>query len=197
MEGKTEINVVGDALATALIRSEAVQFGEFTLRSGEKSDIYVDCRRLMTHWLAAELGTLMERHLIHQVGPALEPKGLQDLRFAGVADGGIPLVTLMVRQSIASLYGWAGGWVRKSEKEHGVTGLLAGNLKAGDWVILLEDVVTSGGSSKRAIEDLAKNDIRVYAVVALLDRTPDGKSPFDVPFYPMLTLDELRKRKAL
>lgn len=168
------------------IDSGAFQTGESMLASGEKSDVYVDCRKLMMNSSYTSKACFQ---VVNKIIGNFDPP----YTIVGVADGGIPIVSGL----LACLEGkpWRGGWVRKQAKLHGTGGRIAGCLESGDAVILLEDVVTSGKSSRDAIEVLVQEGFRVRGVVALLDRT-EGQNPFadlDVPFDALTTLKSLRE----
>jgi orotate phosphoribosyltransferase len=173
--------------------SGAFQRGEFTLASGQKSDVFVDCKKLvMDSRFALRMGTLFcEAITRHYSSPFV---------LAGVAEGGIPLVSLtLAGAQQVSAGAWRGGWIRKDAKLHGQGGYLMGKLRAGDEVILLEDVVTTGSSAIQAIHRLAESQIKLRAVFALVDRSEGEEHPFEamgVPFHALLTLDELRRHTA-
>lgn len=166
---------------------------KFTLKSGVESDIYVDCRSLiMDSRYVTLVGSVLGHYIMsHFRGPII---------LAGVAEGGIPLVASILANAPDDPEGhWRGGWVRKDAKSHGVGGQLAGNLKKGMEVILVEDVVTSGDSAIDAIKTLNDNDILVQGVVAILDRTYDTPrrwhNPFEaigIPFGALTTIAKVR-----
>lgn len=176
-----------------LIESESVKFGDFTLASGAKSDIYCDCRKLiMDSRYISRVGNLM--------GNVVFSYFTLPYVVAGVADGGIPLVAAVLgANGFTIVRPWRGGWIRKEAKQHGAAGWLAGNLQKGDNVILLEDVVTTGDSAIKAIRRLTEAEIKVRGVVCIVDRTGEKDeervNPFermDVPFYSLTTLDAIR-----
>lgn len=179
------------------IQNGAIQTGKFTLSNGQISDIYADCRKLLMNNCSA---ALIAEQLFKQIKEEFAKVPFETDRppcvIAGVAEGGIPLVASVLTIACSDLQSsWRGGWVRKQAKLHGLGGQIAGCLQAGDTVILLEDVITSGESASKAIKILLKEGMRIQAVLAILDRS-EGKNPFaqmDVEFKALTTLGQLRK----
>lgn len=172
----------------------------FILKSGKESMFYVDVR------LAA-----------------LDPRGLRVLsedllwtalrmktgatKAAGVALGGCPLATGVSLASLAAaeltdergavihdtLQVWDALYVRPEPKDHGTGKQIEGYWSKGDSVILFEDVITSGGSSLKAIQVMRDHGLEVKGVVAVLDREEGGaeKIKAECPFVALTTLKEL------
>lgn len=153
----------------------------FTLKSGAKSMHYVDVRltALSSVGLEALVAALTQR-LIEE---RLQPK-----RVAGVALGGCPLATgVSLLTDVDALY------VRPEAKDHGTNKLVEGHFDHGDPVVLLEDVITSGGSTLKAIAALRAAGLEVIGVVAVLDREQGGGDLIrrECPFSALFTLKEL------
>lgn len=141
--------------------------GDFTLSSGRKSDYYFDCRQSSLHpegaWL---IGSLFYDML----------KGLDIQAVAGMTMGADPLVTA------TSLHAYGQGQhlpaliVRKETKAHGASRTVEGlaNIKQGDRVLLLEDVVTTGGSVIKACRRVEEAGLRVESVFCILNREEPG-----------------------
>ena len=107
---------------------------------------------------------------------------------AGVALGGCPLVTgLSLWTDMNALY------VRAKPKDHGTSKQIEGDFQPGASAVLVEDVVTTGGSSLEAIDILVKAGLKVVAVVAVLDREQGGAERIRArrPFHALFTLKEL------
>lgn len=163
----------------------------FTLASGKKSMIYVDIRRSALNGAALwQLSTA----LLGKIRTALK----SDARLvAGVALGGCPLATGVTIASthfqtetehpLQTLY------VRKEAKEHGTGKLVEGLYESGDHVVLVEDVITSGGSSLKAIENLEKEGLIVDGVVAVLDREEGGRDRLTEALCPLVSLFTLKE----
>lgn len=150
------------------------------LSSGRTSDFFIDCKpTLLTargHVLAGELMLDALRQI-----PAAQA-------VAGVELGGCPLASAVSTLSqlrgrpVPALY------VRKAAKEHGTRRLVEGPLVPGMHVVLLEDVVTTGGSTLRAAEVLRYSGALVVGVIALVDRVEGGAEAIQGARLPFLSL---------
>ncbi len=178
----------------------------FILKSGKESMTYVDVRltSLNPRGLRVLAGELFWTAMAMRTGACLA---------AGVALGGCPLATGVSRTSLDAselkderdrnvhdnLFVWDTLYVRPEAKDHGTGKLIEGHFEKGWGVILFEDVVTSGGSSLKAIAALRDAGLDVRGVVAVLDREDrdaEGKLgrekiEAEVPFRALCTLNEL------
>lgn len=149
-----------------LLRKLSVRRGHFTLASGATSDFFVDCKPTVLtaqgHHLVGELMLDALRHL-----PKCES-------VAGVALGGCPLASAVSLMSHIRGRPMAALYVRKEAKDHGTKNLIEGRLEPGAKVVMVEDVVTTGGSTLRAIETLREAGAEVVGVVVLVDRLEGG-----------------------
>lgn len=169
--------------------------GNFTLASGKKSNHYIDCKQ-----------AILRRGLLVAVGLEMFAKIL-DMRMAprpvtvaGEGMGGMPLAAIV---SMSSITAGAGYWlnpilIRGKAKDHGTKNLLeysADEVEKGAITVLVEDVITTGGSSFRAIRLLRESGFKVPAVIALVDRQEGGKENLEregLRVESMFTLDNLR-----
>jgi len=149
-----------------LIRQVSLEFGSFTLASGGHSHFYLDLRRTTTHPEGAYLvGTLLLDRLQEYWpdaagGPSLGADPITGALAALSHVHGDPLRTFIVRGST---------------KEHGLVGrAVEGNLRAGDRVVLLDDVVTQGGSLIRAARVVRELGAQADRALAILDRLEGG-----------------------
>jgi orotate phosphoribosyltransferase len=149
------------------LRRDAYREGTFTLASGKTSDFFIDCKRVM---LSGEGHALCGAALLDELERA-EAAGLGPVDVvAGVALGGCPLASAVALtahlrdRSLDALY------VRKEAKAHGTRSLVEGVAPPGARVALVEDVMTTGGSSKLAIDHLRDAGFTVVLVLALVDR---------------------------
>ncbi len=152
-----------------LLRSRAVRRGEVTLASGRRSDWFVDCKQAVLsaegHWLVGEA-------LLDAIERLPEPP----VAVAGVELGGCSLASSVALLShhrgcpLDALY------VRKAAKEHGSRRGCEGDdhLPPRAPVVVLEDVLTTGGSALRAVARLRERGLRPVGVVALVDRGEGG-----------------------
>ncbi len=153
-----------------LIASKALLRGDFTLASGLKSDFYLDTRLIS---LSAEgLGAICA---------ALWPD-LLELRekynatvLAGPALGAIPIISALSLYSGQLGLPFGAAIIRQTAKQHGTGKMIEGALSAGENVILVEDVVTSGKSSLMALEALRAHGCIVKSFVCLVKRDDAGE----------------------
>lgn len=157
----------------ALLGALSVSRGAITLASGAASDVYVDCKQTALHPAgAAALGALLldaVEVIEARVGRAVAGVG-------GMSIGADPLATAV------SLTAWSRGrtlpafLVRKTPKAHGTAAYLEGmaNLAPGAPVVLLEDVVTTGGSTLRAAERVVAAGLEPIGVACIVDREAGG-----------------------
>ncbi len=138
-----------------LIADTAVLRGSFTLRSGRTSNYYIDKYLFLTEPRILEaLGAMIASRL---------PPGTQ--RLAGAELGGVPLVSAA---SMAS--GLPCVYVRNARKEYGTGRQIEGRLEAGDKVVIVEDVATTGGQALEAAGSLRAAGAAVLAIIATVDR---------------------------
>lgn len=160
-----------------ILKELSYEEGEFTLVSGKKSSFYIDCKETTLNPEGMYLvGTLMYQ-LVRTI-PEVDAVG-------GVSVGGDPLVCSTVLISRAIGEPLPGFFIRKEPKGHGTNLWLEGgkNLQKGMKVVILEDVVTTGGSSLKAIETTEREGFKVLGVVALLDRLDGGKEAIESKGY--------------
>ncbi len=115
----------------------------------------------------------------------------------GVSIGGDPLVCAVVLSAHSGDDGLLGFLIRKEPKGHGSNLWVEGskNLKKGMNVMILEDVVTTGGSSLKAIDVTEREGFRVKGIIALLDRLEGGKEAIEAKGYAfksIFNLNDLR-----
>ncbi len=149
-----------------MLRTLSYRRGQVILASGKSSDFFIDCKPTVLtargHHLVGELMLDALRNL-----PKCDA-------VAGVALGGCPLASAVSMMShirnrpIPALY------VRKATKDHGTQRLVEGSLTAGMKVVLLEDVITTGGSTVKAVSALRAADVEVVGVVVIIDRLEGG-----------------------
>ena len=166
-----------EELRQLLIQKSVCQ-GDFTLASGAKSDFYVDAR----------VTTLDPRGatLIGKVGWDLLRKTASELGYKVDAVGGLTMGADPIALSIG-VTAYADNpeafpqvfTVRKKVKEHGRHKLIEGNFAKGNSVVIIEDVITTGGSAMQAIDAVESEGGRVAFVVALVDRQEGGRAAIE------------------
>ncbi|MBN1854304.1 MAG: orotate phosphoribosyltransferase [Pirellulales bacterium] len=170
------------ALAT-LIRQEALKTGQFTLASGKKSHYYLDCRKVTLNSLGA--------CLIAEGMLDLLADNLPDL-VGGMAIGADPITGALI--TLAGLRGkrLRGIMIRKESKKHGTGQFVEGPYVPGERVVLVEDVVTTGGSALLAIDRCQAVGLTVDCVLAVVDRLEGGREAFAERGYDLTSLLTIR-----
>lgn len=174
-----------EILRTTSLKSEREPI--FRLASGVMSRHYVDCKQALSDPEA--------RSLIGTAGAARFEASAFDA-IGGMELGAYPIAIAIsdeiYRQCGRKLRVFV---VRKAPKSHGMTDLLAGDARAGDRALIVEDVVTTGGSTLKAIESARAVGLAVTHVIALLDREEgNGRANLEaagVRFAALFTLSEL------
>lgn len=164
-----------------LLRERSLQRGEFVLASGARSSYYVDCRTTTTH---AE-GQFLIGQLCWEL---LKASGLHPAAVGGLTMGADPVACAVAYTS------WLGGEpvnafsVRKQPKEHGTGRRIEGCFAPGDRVVVVEDVITSGGSALQACAAVRDEGGEVLGVMALLDREAGGRERIEEAGYRVFSL---------
>ena len=152
-----------------LIREQALEFGDFTLASGKKATFYLDCRRVT---LDSRGASLIAEGILELL------QGIMPDAIGGMAIGADPItggVITLAGQRGMRLKGFI---VRKEAKTHGKGRDVEGPIQPGDSAIIVEDTVTTGGSSLAAIEKAEAAGLKVRGVVAVVDRLEGGAEAF-------------------
>ncbi|MFO0821899.1 MAG: orotate phosphoribosyltransferase [Gemmataceae bacterium] len=163
-----------------LFRERALQFGDFTLASGKKSSYYVNSKKVLFH---AEAITLLG-DLLYEATKELDFQAI-----GGLEVGAIPMAAAALTAFHRAGRPMEGFFVRKQTKEHGSKERLEGQVKAGDMVVVIDDVLTTGGSVIQAIEVLEALGAKVLRVVCICDRLQGARealSKYD--FRPLFTI---------
>ena len=147
-------------LVLALADLGAVRFGNFTLASGIQSPIYVDLRLLVSR--PAVLAKAAEAYAALLTDVACD-------RIAGVPYAALPIGTAVALASDKPLI-----YPRKEAKEHGLGKLIEGAWQPGDRIAIIEDLITSGGSTIKTAETLRAAGLVVEHAIVLIDREQGG-----------------------
>jgi orotate phosphoribosyltransferase len=165
-----------------LLAERSFERRKVILASGKESDFFIDCKQTM---LTAEGHALVGELMFELLSelPACEAVG-------GVELGGCPLASAVSLVSFQRGRPLNALYVRKAKKDHGTTKLVEGDksLKSGLKVALLEDVVTTGGSSLKAVESLKAAGADVIGIVALVDRQEGGAETIRAAGLPLVTV---------
>jgi orotate phosphoribosyltransferase len=164
------------------VRKNALKFGDFTLASGKKAKYYLDGKQVT---LDAEGARLIGNGILDVLA------GEMPVAVGGMSIGADPITAAVV--TLAGVRGLPlkGFMVRKEAKGHGTNRFIEGPVKSGDRVVIVEDVVTTGGSSILAIERCREFGLIVDRVVAIIDRMEGGREAFaklEIPFESLLSI---------
>jgi len=162
-----------------LIRQQALQFGDFTLASGKKASFYLDCRKVT---LDARGARLIGEGMLELLGDHMPPL------VGGMAIGADPITASILTLAGLREQPLRGIIVRKESKEHGTGRFVEGPYESGEELVIVEDVVTTGGSSLKAIERCEAVGLKVKRVLAIVDRLSGGKEAFAERGYELTTL---------
>ena len=170
------------------LAQKAYKFGDFSLSSGKKSSHYVNCKPV----------SLSGKGLVSISSLFLSHIDLNALAVAGLTLGADPLVSGVVVLAAQQKRKLSGLIVRKEAKGHGTGAWLEGPLPPkGSLITVLEDVVTTGGSSLKAVNQLRQEGYLVEKVVTIVDRKEGGESAMkeaDLDLVSLFNLDEIVER---
>jgi orotate phosphoribosyltransferase len=168
----------------ALVRQKALKFGQFTLASGKKATYYLDGKQVTLDSTGARLVAEGMLDLL-AAGPMPEAVG-------GMSIGADPITAAVITMSGVRGVPLTGFMVRKEAKGHGTNQFVEGPVKPGQTAVIVEDVVTTGGSSLAAIERVEAFGMKVVGVLAIIDRMEGGREAFAQRGYPLASLLTIR-----
>jgi len=166
-------------LIDALREAEAVKFGEFELSHGGTSDYYVDKYLFET-----------DPHCLDLIATSFADRlGSEGPKLAGVALGAVPIVAVTSVET-----GRPYVIARKQQKEYGTANLIEGDLQAGEEVIILEDIATTGQSAIDAAQALREAGAVVERVFVVVDRqegATENLAEHDLQLESLVTASQL------
>lgn len=171
-----------DSAALAdLLQRRSIRHGDFVLASGARSTYYIDCR---PSTMSGE-----GQALIGRLGlAALRARGWRPRSVGGLTMGADPVAYAIARASADAPPAIDAFSVRKQAKDHGTGKRVEGNFAAGDAVVVIEDVITSGGSALQAIEAIVAEGGKVLGVLAVVDREQGGRQKLEAAGHAVETL---------
>src|SRR5512132_2509135 len=169
----------------AELREHALVIGEVTLSSGRTAQYYVDAKRALLRPRAYRAAGVL-------VAAEAADRGADAV--GGMTMGADPLACAAIGSEEGD--GLVAFFVRKERKEHGLQRWIEGpELAASTRCLVVEDVVTTGGSTVRAIERINEEGLEVAGVTAVVDRLAGGAQAIEkaagAPYRPLLTIDDL------
>ncbi len=167
-------------LADGLLEAGCVKFGEFTLKSGLTSPIYIDLRQVIS-----------DPKLLEQVGAAYLPV-LGKLKFDRLA--GLPYAAIPIATAISLKSGTPMIYPRKEAKAYGTKAEIEGEFHPGETAVVIDDLTTTGGSKFEAIEKMTAAGLIVRDVVVLIDRQSGAKEALagaGFTLHAVVTISEL------
>jgi orotate phosphoribosyltransferase len=165
-------------------REHSLMLGEVTQASGAVAQYYVDARRTLMRPAGFRAAGELIAAVAHEVGAAA---------VGGPATGAIPPACAAIAfpggEDLVAFF------VRSSRKEHGLQRWVEGPVEAGVRCLVVEDTVTTGGSTAQAIERVKEEGLEVAGVVAVVDRLAGGAEKIEAaagaPYRALVTIDEI------
>jgi orotate phosphoribosyltransferase len=183
MAAVADLDVAKETLLAEL-REHSLILGEVTLASGATAQYYVDARRALLRpagFLAA--GELIAAAAVEAGASAV----------GGPATAAIPPACAAL--AVPAGRDLAGFFVRGERKQHGLQRWVEGPVQPGARCLVVEDTVTTGGSTARAIERIAEQELEVVGVVGVVDRLAGGAAKIEAaasaPYRALVTIDEI------
>lgn len=156
-----------------LLAERSARRGHFVLSSGRTSNLYVDARQTAMSpeglVLIGSLGLSIIREMFGQTVDSI----------GGLTLGADPIAYAIAYASATTTHPIRAFTVRKEAKTHGTGRQVEGPFHSGDRVVVIEDVITTGGSALRAVETLRTHGATILAVLALVDREEGGREALE------------------
>ncbi|MDP3775896.1 MAG: orotate phosphoribosyltransferase [Gemmatimonadales bacterium] len=174
----------------SLLRDRSVLHGDFVLASGRRSSHYVDCRRTTMHAEGLALIGGLGLAAVRALGWVADAVG-------GMTMGADPVAYAIAMASHADPPEIHGFTVRKTVKTHGAGRRIEGCFTEGARVVVVEDVITTGGSALEAVRAVREEGGTVVGVLAVVDRDEGGRDAIagdGLPVHALVSLGELVSR---
>jgi orotate phosphoribosyltransferase len=145
-------------LEDLIIKSGAVMFGDFTLASGRRSNYYISIKKAVTNpFILKKIAEAMAKYIGNE-------------KISGIELGSVPIAVALALETMRPYV-----IVRKESKEHGTKDLVEGDIQKNEEIVLVEDVITTGGSVIRAAKILRDYGAIVKKVIVVVDREEGAK----------------------
>ena len=179
----------------SILSAQSILYGEFTLVSGKKSDFYCDSKQTTLDprgaMLIGEIGWEMIEEVMEKTGVEIDSIG-------GLTMGADPIALAVGMASSAANPGVPAPLkvfcVRKSPKAHGRNRLIEGRFEEGHKVVVVDDVITTGGSTLQAIDAIEAEGGKVVFALVLVDRQEGGREAIEargIPVHSIFTRQEI------
>jgi orotate phosphoribosyltransferase len=183
MRAVADLAAAKQTLLTEL-QEHSLMIGEVTLSSGATAQYYVDARRALLRpagFLAA--GELLAAAAVEAGADAV----------GGPATAAIPPSCAAL--AVPAGKGLVGFFVRGERKQHGLQRWVEGPVEEGARCLVVEDTVTTGGSTAKAIGRIVEQGLEVVGVIGVVDRLAEGGETIEAaagaPYRPLVTIDEI------
>ncbi len=168
-----------------LLKTHSLMFGDFTLASGRKSRYYFDSKKTT---LLPEGAWLTAREVLRTI----RENGIRAEAIGGLTLGADPIVCPVAALSHVEGPPLRAFIVRKEAKEHGTGRRIEGTVEPGWRAVIVDDVVTTAGSTLQAIEASVAAGLTIAAVVCIVDREEGGSERLaQWPFFPLFRRSEI------
>ena len=168
-----------------LIETRALKRGTFRLASGREASFYLDAKQVV---LEARGSMLVGRAILER----LQGLGPLPAAVGGMSIGADPITSAVVTMAGVANLPLKGFLVRKEPKDHGTKRYVEGPVAPGDRVVIVEDVVTTAGSSLGAIDRAIEFGLVVERVVVVIDRLAGGREALAARGIPLESLVTIR-----
>ena len=171
---------ITQSLTESLFKIGAIQFGDFTLKSGKQSSIYINLRKIISY--PALLRDISEA-MWQKVGGNIE-------LVCGVPYTALPIATCMSLDHDIPMV-----MRRKEKKDYGTKQMIEGVFEKGQSCLIIEDVITTGGSILETAADLEEAGLTVKDLVVLIDREQGGRENLEKKYttHTILTISDMLK----
>ena len=170
-----------------IIKEVSLEFGDFILASGKRSNYYIDARMTSLH---PEGLYILSSLLLNEILKVDEVEAV-----GGMSIGADPIVSGIIMMSHIKGKPLEGFLVRKEKKNHGRGKRIEGWMKKGARVVLVEDVITTGGSLLKAAEAVEEEGGIIKHCYAVIDRGGGEEISKKYPFFSLFKIEEILEGK--
>jgi orotate phosphoribosyltransferase len=177
-----QLDVQRERLRQIIVEKSLITGRTFTLASGRTSSFFVNLKQTMLDPEGANL-------LADLILDVMEEQGLHTI--GGLEMGAVPMVSAVCTKSFKR-FPVNAFFVRKGVKDHGAAQLIDGHFEEGAEVLIIDDVVTTGGSAIQAAEAVQARGCRVSKILAIVDRQEGGRENLSKHGFELISLLERR-----